>query len=49
MTVLPVPGMYYEKVYSKSIYLTAYLSNLFRVPFDDFSIPTIREKLVFYK
>ena len=46
-----IPGIYYEKVYSKSIYLTAYLSNLFRVPvpFDDFSIPTIREKIVFYK
>ena len=44
-----IPGIYYEKVYSKSIYLTAYLSNLFRVPFDDFSIPVIREKKVFYK
>ena len=44
-----LPGIYYEKVYSKSIYLTAYLSNLFRVPFDDFSIPTIHEKIVFYK
>lgn len=44
-----IPGIYYEKVYSKSIYLTASLSVLFCFLFDDFSIPVIREKKVFYK
>ena len=45
----PIPGIYYEKVYSKSIYLTASFSVLFRFPFDDSSILVIREKKVFYK
>ena len=44
-----IPGIYYEKVYSKSIYLTASLSVLFCFLFYDFSIPVIREKKVFYK
>ena len=44
-----IPGIYYEKVYSKSIYLTASLSVLFCFLFADFSIPVIREKKVFYK
>lgn len=44
-----LPGIYYEKVYSKSNYLTASLAVLFCFPFDDFSIQSIREKTVFYK
>lgn len=43
------PGIYYEKVIQKSIYLTVSLAVLFCFPFDGFSILEIHEKKVFYR